>query len=496
MHYTLFRQALGELYMPDHLSLKDADKPAFNHKRFQAAARYVYNREGFSSEMLRSEPVRALIDETNRVLGSALSVTHETPPELTAALRNNVFIFSGLKTYHSLSEVGLSLTNEDGSTKSWADFHDSVKAIDGTYNTNYLYAEYNHAVHSSQMAVKWHEWEKDGDNYNLQYRTAGDERVREAHRQLDGVTLPPSDKFWERYLPPNGWNCRCNVVQVLRGDYPQSDSDRATEIGDEYTRTPKAQMFRFNAGKTLEIFPARHPYNKAPEPARQAVEQMAVELRTPEEVVEFLNASEERRAWFERGFRELRLETDPGSNGSTDGAGRIWLTRGRLDNVLAGLTKLRQGNEVSFDEADALATFWHEITHNRNKPGNMRLTRLQTDFMELANEFVARKTLPEFYEGVGGRMQHPEFMDNRQSTGYNRWVRNYCKAIEKTGADADQVLAAVREHLFTQPYTEQMNGLVNALIRGDAHKEDGKRLLRRETRMIVRRCLQNREIEF
>lgn len=496
MHYALFRRALADLYTPGELTLKAAEKPDFNHALFDNAAQYVYGRGGFSPEMLGSEPVRAVIDETNRVLGSALSVSHETPPELTAALRNNVFIFSGLKTYHSLSEVGLSLTNEDGSTKSWADFHDSVKAIDGQYNTNYLYAEYNHAVHSSQMAVKWHDWEKDGERYDLQYRTAGDERVREAHRQLDGVTLPPGDKFWERYLPPNGWNCRCNVVQVLREDHPRSDSDKATAIGDEYTQTPKAQMFRFNAGKTLEIFPAKHPYNKAPAPVRQAVEQMAAELRTPQEVVEFLNSSEERRAWFERGFHTLEATRRSNVNGATDMRGRIILTQERLDNVRMGLTKLRQRKEITVAEADALATFWHEITHNRSKPGNMRMTHLQTNYMELANEFVARKTLPEFYEAVGGQMQHPEFMDDRQSTGYNRWVRNYCKAIEQTGADADGVLAAVREHLFTQPYSEQKDGLVNALLSSGARKSDGTKIGRRECSNIVTQSLRFSEEGF
>ena len=44
------------------------------------------------------------------------------------------------------------------------------------------------------MAVKWHDIAQDGEEYNLQYRTAGDDRVREAHARLDGVTLPPSDK--------------------------------------------------------------------------------------------------------------------------------------------------------------------------------------------------------------------------------------------------------------------------------------------------------------
>lgn len=481
---------MADLYTPGELTLKAAQKPDFDHGRFDTAARYVYNSGGFTPDMLGSKPVRALIDETNRVLGSSITVSHETPPELTAALRNNVFIFSGLKTYHSLSEVGLSLTNEDGSTKSWPDFYNEVKAIDGQYNGNYLYAEYNHAVHSAQMAVKWHEWEKDGDQYDLQYRTAGDERVREAHHQLDGVTLPPSDKFWERYLPPNGWNCRCNVVQVLRDDYPRSDSDKATAIGDEYTRPPKAQMFRFNAGKTLEIFPAKHPYRKAPEKVKKAVEQMAVELRTPQEVVDFLNASEERRAWFERGFNSLIPTTKRGVNGYTNMRGLIAMTKARLDNVLAGLTKLRQGKEITFDEADALATFWHEITHNRSKPGYTYMTKLQTQYMELANEFVARKTLPEFYESVGGKMQYPEFMDDRQSTGYNNMVRNYCNLITKTKAEPAAVLERVKKHLFEEPYDNQSEGLVKALQEHGAQKPDGSKMKLSEIKKAVKLCVE------
>lgn len=144
--------------------------------------------------------------------------------------------------------------------KPFETFRKDVEAIDARYNTNYLYAEYNHALHTSQMAVKWHEILADGDQYNLQYQTAGDERVREAHAALDGVTLPPSDPFWNDYLPPNGWNCRCNVVQVLREDFPLSDPGQAKAAGDACTEEPKARIFRYNAGKELSLFPRKHPY--------------------------------------------------------------------------------------------------------------------------------------------------------------------------------------------------------------------------------------------
>ena len=212
--------------------------------------------------MLADPAVRPLIEETYNTLNGAVasSIKTETPPELTAALQNNVFIFSGFKTYHSLSEAGLALTDADGNVKPFEPFRKDVEAINKKYNVNYLYAEYNHALHTSHMAVKWHDIMQDGDRYNLQYRTTGDERVREEHAALDNTTLPPSDEFWKFYLPPNGWNCRCTVEQVLRDDYPMSDPAVAKAVGDACTDDPKARIFRYNAGREMTIFPKKHPY--------------------------------------------------------------------------------------------------------------------------------------------------------------------------------------------------------------------------------------------
>ncbi len=252
------------MYQPDILELVGGKvgKVPFNHDVFDRAVREVFSKGRFSAEMLADPAIRALIEETYNVLNGAVdtAIKTETPPELTAALQNNVFIFSGFKTYHSLSEVGLALTDAEGKVKPFETFRKDVEAIDSKYNTNYLYAEYNHAVHTSQMAVKWNDFLNDGDRYNLHYRTAGDGRVRETHAALDGVTLPGSDGFWNSYFPPNGWDCRCDVVQVLRDDYPMSDPERAKAAGDACTEDPKQRMFRYNAGKEMTVFPKKHPY--------------------------------------------------------------------------------------------------------------------------------------------------------------------------------------------------------------------------------------------
>ncbi len=217
--------------------------------------------------MLGEQPAIDVINETFRVLNGSISssIKKEVPKELITALTANTFIFSGFKTFHSLNEVGLSLMDDNGDVKDFDSFRKDVETINGKYNRNYLYAEYNHAVHASQSAVKWHDFEQDGDRYDLQYRTANDERVRAEHQLLHDTTLSPDDPFWTRYMPPNGWNCRCTVVQVRKGKYSRTDSQKAIDAGDMITSDPKKQIFRFNPGKELKIFPDKHPYYKAPE---------------------------------------------------------------------------------------------------------------------------------------------------------------------------------------------------------------------------------------
>lgn len=280
--YRGLDDAVEGLYRDELLTLADDGKTpdfGFDSRVFERAAEWVRDRGGFTPSMLQEQPARDVIDETFRILGGAVSssISEEMPAELTGLLENNAFIFSGLKTYHSLNEVGLSLIGDDGGIKPFEKFHEDVAKIDAKYNRNYLYAEYNHAVTSSQMAAKWHDFQQDGDRYNLQYRTANDERVREEHQRLHNITLPVSDPFWEQFMPPNGWNCRCVVVQVRKGRYPESDSQQAVGIGEQITEEPKKRIFRFNPGKELKVFPDKHPYNKAPQKAKEQILQLAKE---------------------------------------------------------------------------------------------------------------------------------------------------------------------------------------------------------------------------
>ncbi len=276
--YGAFNSALNYLYKDDFLQLADKKKPfEFDDKLFDAVAKLIYENGGFDISQLEDPAARAVINETLRVLSTAIDsgLPHEVPATVRYALENNAFIFSGFKTFHSMREIGLSMVTDKGDIKPFNLFLNDVKTINNKYNHNYLYAEYNHAVGTSLMAAKWHDFEQDSDRYDLQYRTANDDRVREEHALLHNTTLPASDPFWDKYYPPNGWNCRCTVVQVRKGKYPTSDPQLAMKRGDNCTDGVKQRMFRYNPGKTMELFPPKHPYYKTPADAKKTIEEVA-----------------------------------------------------------------------------------------------------------------------------------------------------------------------------------------------------------------------------
>ena len=191
--------------------------------------------------------------------GFSSGIAQSMPAALRRDLAENVYVFSGAKTYAELKELSGMLLDDQGNIKPFNRYWQEVQEIYPRYNQNYLEAEYIYATQSAQMASKWSEFESDGDRYHLQYRTAADERVRETHRALHDITLPPSDPFWDKYYPPNGWRCRCTVVQVRKSKYPESNSDESRISGAEAT-AGNDTIFRFNPGKQKVIFPDHHPY--------------------------------------------------------------------------------------------------------------------------------------------------------------------------------------------------------------------------------------------
>ena len=230
-------------------------------KGFKDAMKVLFHQKGssFSIDILADKNVQGLIEAHTSVLDRNLQRLEMSDLMRQRLTRSN-YIFSGIKTFHELNEAFPSLLDSNGNRKTFEAFLNDVHKIDKTYNSNYLRAEYNFVQSSAEMAAKWERFSEDGDRYNLQYRTANDGKVRPEHAALNGVTLPPSDPFWEEYYPPNGWNCRCTVVQVRKSKYPATPHEEAMALGEEALQRDTKGIFHFNPGKQNTTVPDYNPY--------------------------------------------------------------------------------------------------------------------------------------------------------------------------------------------------------------------------------------------
>lgn len=182
-----------------------------------------------------------------------MSVDWDTPDyETLTRLTQNVFSFSAAKNYQELRTITDALRDEEGKLRTFSDFKEQVSAINQKFNATWLQTEYDTCIATATQSARWQEFKAQKDMFPfLRYQTAGDDSVRDEHRILDGVTKRVDDPFWKTYYPPNGWNCRCEAIQVPDDDVQETVNYKAPVVDP---------MFRTNCGETGLIFPKGHPY--------------------------------------------------------------------------------------------------------------------------------------------------------------------------------------------------------------------------------------------
>lgn len=166
-----------------------------------------------------------LADGASQGVGKAWTTQYKKSGEdgLVTELKKNLYSFASAKNYAQLETLNKMLYYQDGTMRPFNEYSQLAKGINRQYNKNWLQAEHQTAITAGQMAMKWKRIQRDKDLFpNLKYRTVGDERVREEHAVLNGTIRPVGDSFWSTHYPPNGWRCRCDVVQTAE---PANDNN-------------------------------------------------------------------------------------------------------------------------------------------------------------------------------------------------------------------------------------------------------------------------------
>lgn len=464
-----------------NLAAGDKFKPLLNTG--EKAFKRLHEKGSYNPKDLETEKAyKDLIDQTFDVFNFAIT-DNDIPDEMRTALQDDARLFGGLKTHAQLFEASKLLLDDKGNLKPFSQLSHEYDKLNIQYNKNYLEAEYEFAVGSSQMAAKWNEF-GDNDRYELQYRTAGDNRVRPEHDALNSITLPKSDPFWSSYMPPNGWNCRCTVVEVLKDKFPTSDSEKAITAGEKATSQigkdgkNRLEIFRFNPGAQKVVFPPAHPYGKVK--GGKEVEKLFKnnslinlndyikgELPTNKEIKNIMSKYAELSPDdFRNGLKEVKFLKSKSymmqhsmlyssAKGEWVGGSTITLSSHEfssikfnpLEEFRNGLGAIKSGNKMTFNQEYSFESLWHEILHGKTKSPPQRLSQIGTKNMETINQFVARHTYPDFIKKLGGEAIHQkEILDN--GFGYQQWITDFRGMLKNNNIDEVQAYKDLMPYLM------------------------------------------------
>jgi len=161
------------------------------------------------------------------------------------------------------------------------------------YQTN-MAASYHVGRYKQMMAVK------DARPF-WQYRSQRDPSVREAHRALDGKVYHADHPFWDKWYPPNGFNCRCYVKSLsprdmearglkeeTRGVKEQPDEGWEHNVGKAGLDHWKPDFARYSAREQELLKKALASY-KAPKASAASVAWAAIEKLDAENVQGFMS---------------------------------------------------------------------------------------------------------------------------------------------------------------------------------------------------------------
>lgn len=167
-----------------------------------------------------------------------------------AAFLREAFVMAGVQTdelRNQLFEEAKQVFASGGTYRDWADTF-SLHGFDPV-NPYQLRTNYDTAANAAYAAGQWEQIEENKDLFPyLRYVTMEDDKVRDEHAALNGLVYPVDDPFWNTYIPPNDWNCRCAVEQLMESELPEQPQPKLAESPLDIN-----PQFQNNPGKTNNL---------------------------------------------------------------------------------------------------------------------------------------------------------------------------------------------------------------------------------------------------
>jgi SPP1 gp7 family putative phage head morphogenesis protein len=262
----------------------------------------------------------------------------------------NVFHFSAAKTLVEIQR----LNELYRQSKSFDEFYKSSSEELNVFNKTWQETEWQTATLITESTENYNRLKSKTKLYPYwEYRTVGDDKVREEHRKLHGLMLPANDPRWDKIWPPNGWKCRCYVVPRMRQEAEDIDFDEMRSKVDAYYDTKEwkqneAQGFGVNRALSPKIFNEDQMYiKKFPNQASKLLKDINY------------------RSYGLKSYEQMRSKADS----------QIPLYEGKIEDFVNALKKEDgktfftdyNGRSILFDEKDFLKNHSKEKYESRAK---------------------------------------------------------------------------------------------------------------------------------
>ncbi|CAL2079069.1 Phage head morphogenesis domain protein [Tenacibaculum dicentrarchi] len=194
------------------------------------------------------------------------STTQYTGPDLLMLqmMEYNLFEFTASKTEARLSAMtNLLIDKENKKLREYSDFKALCEKETKEFNSNWLQTEYNLSVAVGQNSASYIRMmaEKDTVTSYVQYQTIGDGSVRNSHKVLDGRIFNLSDKEAMDLVAPNGYGCRCELVQYIGDTQGKVTTGKyAKELLVEQDPKYRNSQFEVNRADLKQVFTKKQFY--------------------------------------------------------------------------------------------------------------------------------------------------------------------------------------------------------------------------------------------
>lgn len=196
--------------------------------------------------------------------GYGITAGWNTPDTLMLQMMEmNLFEFSASKVEARLAAMTDLLIDKDKKEiRSFPEFEKLASETGAKFNREWLQAEYNLSVAVGQNSASYHRFMAQKDDFPfVEYQTAGDSKVRSQHAKLEGKIFNLNDREAMALWPPNGYGCRCEMLQTNKRPKNVTTGEEALGIMHEADPKWEGSQFEINRADLKQVFTNKQFYS-------------------------------------------------------------------------------------------------------------------------------------------------------------------------------------------------------------------------------------------